>query len=302
MSDASGGRSVPRVVSRVHDAVGDKDGRTVVVVDSVTTLDATAQARTVVCGSHGGLFSAALAVSLGVRAIVLNDAGVGKDRAGIAGLDLLDKHGIPAATVGHLTADIANGESSLRRGVLSHVNSVARQLGCAPGMPTIEATRLLSRSPSTSSTPRRPPPSESRHLLRNRKPRVWALDSASLVRPDDVGDILLTGSHGELIGGRPETALKADALAAVFNDAGRARQNRLPGRLATLDERGIAAATVDVHSARIGDGRSTYFEGVLSAVNETAAALGAERGTTARGFTDQMLANRPLPHENGGDA
>ena len=38
--------------------------------------------------------------------------------------------------------------------------------------------------------------------------------------PEHVGAIVVTGSHGGLLGGKPETALKYDALAALFNDAG----------------------------------------------------------------------------------
>ena len=49
-----------------------------------------------------------------------------------------------------------------------------------------------------------------------------------------------------------------------------------------LDERGITGVTVDAMSARIGDGRSTYEDGIVSRVNETARAAGIEPGMTAR--------------------
>ncbi len=261
----------------------------IVVVDSVTALGASAGGRAVVCGSHGGRFPAALAAELGVRGIVLNDAGVGKDLAGIAGLELLDGHGIPAATVGHLSADIGDGDDTLKNGLLSHVNSAAAAIGCVRGMRAADAAELM----AAAAPPVGAPGSsvhDARHLLRDESPRVWALDSASLAAAEDAGDILLTGSHGSLLGGRPSKALAADALAAVFNDAGRPAGDVPTGRLAALDERGIAAGTVDANSARIGDGRSTYFDGVLSAVNRTAAALGASKGMTARAFTDLVVA------------
>ena len=259
------------------------------MADSVTALDASARGQAIVCGSHGGRFSAALALEFGVRGIVLNDAGVGRDRAGIAGLALLDLHGIPAATVGYLTSAIGDGGDTLNHGVLSHVNAAASAIGCVRGMRADEAAQLMAVAAPPVGTPFSAPP-EARHLLRDHRPRVWALDSASLVVADDAGDILLTGSHGELVGGRPEAALATDALAAVFNDAGRPGGDVPRGRLAVLDERGIAAATVDAYSARIGDGRSTYFDGVFSAVNRTAAELGASKGMTARAFTDLVIA------------
>ncbi len=121
-------------------------------------------------------------------------------------------------------------------------------------------------------------------------PRVWALDSASLVGPEHAGQIVLLGSHGGLLGGRPEAALKVDALAAVYNDAGIGIDEAGVSRLPALDARGIAAATVAAASARIGDGLSTYRDGVLSRVNATAAALGAAPGMGAEAFVARVIA------------
>ncbi len=132
---------------------------------------------------------------------------------------------------------------------------------------------------------REPPPAlESAFLLIAEPPAVWALDSASAVGPEHVGAIVVTGSHGGLLGGKPETALKYDALAALFNDAGIGVDDAGVTRLAALDRRGIAAATVAAASARIGDARSTYEDGILSRVNARAAALGLAPGNTAREF------------------
>jgi hypothetical protein len=53
-------------------------------------------------------------------------------------------------------------------------------------------------------------------------------------------------------------------------------------RLPALDDRGIAAATVAAASARIGDARSTYEDGILSRVNTRAMAFGLAPGMPAR--------------------
>ena len=111
---------------------------------------------------------------------------------------------------------------------------------------------------------------------------MWALDSASLVAPEHKDAIVVTGSHGGLLGGRPETALKYDVRAAFYNDAGIGIDEAGISRLPALDRRGIVAATVSVASARIGDARSTYEDGILSRVNARAAALGLTPGMTAR--------------------
>jgi hypothetical protein len=255
------------------------------LADSATQLDACARGRVIVCGSHGGRYAAICAARWGIRAIVFNDAGVGRDNAGIAGLDLLQQLGIAAAAVAHDSADIGDARDTLERGVLSHANAGAENVGCVPGTSAADAAELLERAPVAE--PSEVHAEESRTLLRDGQPRVWALDSAALVGPDDAGDVVLTGSHGGLVGRREEAALKADALAAVFNDAGGGAGT---ARLPALDRRRIAAATVAAGSARIGDGRSTYHDGVLSAVNEQARALGAAPGMTARRFVDMILA------------
>ena len=99
---------------------------------------------------------------------------------------------------------------------------------------------------------------------------------------------MISASHGGLLGGDPRTAIKVDALAAVYSDAGFGKERAGVSRLPALDARGIAAATVSADSARIGDGRSVYAEGVLSCVNETAAALGVAVGDSVAAFVDKV--------------
>ena len=111
---------------------------------------------------------------------------------------------------------------------------------------------------------------------------VWAIDSATLVRSEDSRSIVVTGSHGALLGGKPDHVLDVDVFAAFFNDAGGGKDGAGFARLAALDPRGIAAAAVSHQTARIGDGRSTYDTGVLSRVNETARRLDLREGMSAR--------------------
>ena len=253
----------------------------VVVADSITRVaEAEARGAVIVNASHGGIYAAYLAAKLGAAAAIFSDAGVGRDRAGIAGLDYLQELGIAAATIGHDTARIGDGADMMARGMITHANALAAALGGRPGMSCRDAaTRLQAAEP-----PRRAPPPalEAAFLLIADAPQVWALDSASLVAPEHRDAIVLTGSHGGLLGGRPETALKYDVRAAFYNDAGIGIDEAGVSRLPALDERGIAAATVAAASARIGDARSTYEDGILSRVNARAAALGLGPGMPAR--------------------
>src|SRR6266853_3390789 len=107
----------------------------VVVADSITRVaEAEARGAVIVNASHGGIYAAYLAAKLGAAAAIFNDAGVGRDRAGIAGLDYLQQLGIAAATVGHATARIGDGADMMARGVITYANELAEALGCRPGM------------------------------------------------------------------------------------------------------------------------------------------------------------------------
>jgi hypothetical protein len=145
----------------------------------------------------------------------------------------------------------------------------------------------------TARPPHRTPPeyAEARTLLLERPkfPKVWGLDSNSLVTSQDIGTIVVTGSHGGILGGKPESALKVDALAAVYNDAGVGIDGAGISRLPALDARGVAAVTVDRNSARIGDARSTWETGKISHANALATAYGARPGMSIPVFVDWVF-------------
>ncbi|MBV9015001.1 MAG: hypothetical protein JO058_05035 [Alphaproteobacteria bacterium] len=254
----------------------------VVIADSITRIGPEAAGAVVVNASHGGVYAAYLAAKLRAAAAIFNDAGVGRDRAGIGGLDYLEEFGLAAATVGHDTARIGDGADMMASGVITHANALAASLGVSSGQFCRDAAaRLQEARPA----PRSPPEAlEAAFLLISDPPQVWALDSASLVSPEHNEAIVITGSHGGLLGGKPETALKYDVLGALYNDAGIGKDEAGVSRLPALDARGIPAATVSAASARIGDARSTYEDGIISRVNARAAAFGLREGISARAF------------------
>lgn len=253
------------------------DLRRILVCDSITHAGAEAMGAVVVCGSHGGMFVGALAARLGVHAIVLCDAGIGCDDAGIAGVMALGEAGIAAAAVAHVSARIGDGADIAARGRVSRANARAAEAGVTGGIPVEVAADLLRaapRRPGTFAELR-----EARQILRRVGRReVVLIDSVSLLVPEDAGAIVVTGSHGGLLGGRPETAAKVDARFLAFSDAGIGMDRAGLGRLPALDARGIAAVTVGHMSARIGDAASIHATGVVSAANDCAAALGFAPG------------------------
>ncbi len=103
------------------------------IVDSITELCAHDAGCMAVSGSHGGLSSARYALAARPLLSVFNDAGVGKDSAGLAALDFLQAHGLAACTVSHSSARIGEAQSTLNDGIVSYQNALALALGIATG-------------------------------------------------------------------------------------------------------------------------------------------------------------------------
>ncbi len=260
----------------------------ILLADSAAKLPTEAAGRVVVSGSHGGRYPGFLAALGKVRGIILNDAGIGKDEAGIAALLDLESAGIAAATVSYLSCRIGLASDMIARGIISNANELARVASVSPGDTCRDAALKLRAAPLSASEP--VPFGETRSELKlGTARRVIFMDSASLVVPGDRGAIIVTGSHGGLVGGDPSAALRVNAFAAVFNDAGIGIDEAGIARLAPLDARGIAAFTVAAASARIGEARSTYADGVVSRTNQTARRLGVHDGDFAPSALERLV-------------
>ena len=118
------------------------------IVDSITQLQPADAGCFAVSGSHGGISSARYALVARPRLSVFNDAGVGKDEAGIAALAFLQSHGLAACTVSHDSARIGQAQSTLEDGVVSHVNPLAESLGVRVGQQLARTLQALQTSRS----------------------------------------------------------------------------------------------------------------------------------------------------------
>jgi hypothetical protein len=101
------------------------------LLDSIANINAEMRGHIVVSGSHGGRSAAQFALAFPPKLVVFNDAGVGLDNAGVAGLALLDSHGIAAIAVAHSSARIGDAASTLATGIVTHVNSRTHTLNIA---------------------------------------------------------------------------------------------------------------------------------------------------------------------------
>lgn len=260
------------------------------VYDSITLLPPQAHDTAVIAASHCGVYSARCAIAAGLSGVILHDAGVGREQAGIAGLRELDRHSLAAAAISHRSARIGDGMDCHTRGIISFVNESASRLRVSVGQHAAEALALLNAAVSRQRPQPTLQPVESRRLIaRIGGVAIVALDSSSLVTLADSSTIVMTGSHGGLLGGRAKSAIKHRVLAAAYNDADLGIDEAGVSRLAALNALGVCAFTVSAWSARIGDGLSTYEDGFVTWANSKARDCGAEPGLAAHRLVERFI-------------
>ncbi|WP_280399034.1 hypothetical protein [Nocardia carnea] len=125
--------------------IGAENGRQIVVMDSMSQVETGDTGRILVAASNGGQESGRLAIEIAPALAVFNDAGIGKDDAGIAGVVAMGQAGVPGAAVGHESAEISNGMDMWQHGILSYVNGPARAAGLRVGETVHAAVRAFAR-------------------------------------------------------------------------------------------------------------------------------------------------------------
>lgn len=117
----------------LKEAVLTSGSRRIIIMDSITKVTAEDQGAFIVAASHGGASSGEFALEVPLGLVVLNDAGIGKDQAGIASLGMLEQRGVPGAAVSHESARIGDARDMWESGVISRVNAQAEALGLKEG-------------------------------------------------------------------------------------------------------------------------------------------------------------------------
>lgn len=108
-------------------------GGTVLIMDSITKVAPEDEGAIVVSASHGGASSGEFALEVPLKLVFFNDAGVGKDGAGVAALAMLQMRGVAGGAVAHTSARIGDALDSWEHGVISRVNAAAAANGLAAG-------------------------------------------------------------------------------------------------------------------------------------------------------------------------
>ena len=119
--------------------------RELALLDSITQISPQLAGAIIVTGSHGGRSSAGFSLQITPLpyAVFFNDAGVGKDQAGIFCLEFLQAQGVLGVTYGHDTARIGEAQDALDHGVITHLNNLAQAAGLRATMSVAAACKRL---------------------------------------------------------------------------------------------------------------------------------------------------------------
>lgn len=241
----------------------------------------------VVNASYCGVLPARFVGRYRPRGAIGMDCAVGKDGAGIAGLWYLEALGVPAAAADVLSAELGNGVDLYEEGIVSTVNALAAAMGIAPGQTVREAANtLLERSVpelEASEITRR----TIVHTVDGRS--VVCTDSIAFGLPEDRGrNVLCTAGHT----GRSAVPylLEVSPHGFICSDGGRGKNDSGIAGLKLVEAHGLAGAVVAAQTARMGDGLSTYYDGVISACNEGARRRGVRDGQRALEAARLLLA------------
>ncbi|WP_098956874.1 hypothetical protein [Pseudonocardia sp. N23] len=268
--------------------VAEHDRGHVVAIDSAYDVDARNTGRdVVVSASYSGVLPARFVADRRPRGAIGLDCGIGPEGAGIAGLWFYEALGIPAATADVTGVHLGDGVDVHRHGRISRVNAVAAACGVTVGMPVADAALLLLTTDPAAQTP-----SEiTRRTVMEEGPdgrAVVCTDSIAFGTPADRDiNVLVTAGHT----GRSSVPYlrRFSPYGFICSDGGRGRDDSGVAGLAIVEADGLAGACVDARTAMMGDGLSSYRDGVISAVNALAARCGVEIGMPASEAAHRLL-------------
>jgi len=255
----------------------------VVLLDSLGDLQPDNTSPILVCASHcgdNGTFARKLK-NCHVKAVFLNNAGIGKNQAGISGLSHYEAENILACAVSHNSAEIGVARDTWESGIISHTNTLAEEAGIQPGNSVKEAVAKIINLPSFPQKNKNAESLGDGEQENSNKPdlkkqiqtqidgvSITVADSITFLNESNAGDIVVCGSHGGVSAGH--YAQKHHLKAVFFNDAGIGKNNAGIKSLDSLSDAGILACTVDCMSAEIFNGQDVLENGIISVCNQLA--------------------------------
>lgn len=251
----------------------------VILLDSLGDIKPDNACPVLVCASHcgdNGTFAYKLK-SCGVQAVILNNAGIGKNQAGISGLPYYAAKGILACAVDCFSAEIGIAADTWAGGIISHTNSLAKEAGIRVGDSVQNAVAKILPIINQLTSIQNATTVEPSNVNKNQQKlfkieiagkTITVADSITFLTEENKGDVLVCGSHGGVSAGH--YAQKHQLKAVFFNDAGIGKNNAGIQSLGSLSEIGIPACTVDCMSAEIFNGHDMLENGIISVCNQLA--------------------------------
>lgn len=234
----------------------------------------------VVNASYCGVLPARFIAAQRPRGAIGVDCGVGPAGASIAGLWYLEALQIPAAVADVMTVKLGDGVDLYTQGVISHCNQPASDCGVKAGMPVREAALCMLSARGAGAAPAAADVTNRQVVEEGPDGRqVICTDSIAFGLPEDARNVLVTAGHT----GRSAVPylLRVRPFGFICSDGGKGREDAGVAGLRMVESEGLAGATVDARRARMGDGMSSYRDGIISAANALAQAAGVRVGMTA---------------------
>jgi hypothetical protein len=264
-------------------------GRIVAVDSAYHVIAANRGVDVLVNASYCGILPARFIAAHRPRAAIGVDCGVGPAGAGIAGLWYLEALNIPAAVADVMTVRLGDGNDLFDRGAISFLNRPAADCGVTVGMPVSDAAmKMLDHDPGDPSAAEVTHRTVMERLASGRS--IVCTDSIAFGIPEDVNNVLLTAGHT----GRSAVPYlrRVRPFGFICSDGGGGREGSGTEGMRIVAADGLAGAAVDARSARMGDGLSTYRDGIISAANDLALAAGVLIGMSAKDAARLLAARR----------
>jgi len=276
----------------------------VILLDSLGDLQADNSSPILVCASHcgdNGTFARKLK-NCHVKAVFLNNAGIGKNQAGISGLTHYQNEDILACAVDCNSAEIGVARDTWEYGIISHTNAPALALGIQTGDAVKEAVaKIINQMDLLSLIPI---DKNSESVIKDKEEctgkvdlkkqiqtqidgvNITVTDSITFLNEHNAGDIVVCGSHGGVSAGH--YAAKYQLKAVFFNDAGIGKNNAGIKSLEALNDAGILACTVDCMSAEIFNGQDILENGIITVCNQLAKSRNIKENMTVKMAIQQI--------------
>lgn len=260
----------------------------VVLFDSLGDLQPNNTSPILVCGSHcGGSMDLARQVrNCHITAAFLNNAGIGKNQAGVRGLEQYQAQNILACAVDHNSAEIGVARDTWESGIISHTNILAQEAGFLVGESVKKAVSKIAFARNLGSLAQSFEKPGSLSNQENDKNKVnlkkqtqtqvagvnvTVTDSITFLNENNGGDVVVCGSHGGLSAGH--YAQKYHVKAVFFNDAGIGKNDAGVKGLQLLNDAGIIACAVSCWSAEIFNGQDSLNNGIITVCNQLATSI-----------------------------